>query len=1049
MIRRASSCLFGAIAVCTAGDPALAEDDPPTELAADISIPKSAPGSVATFPIESVLDALRQARSFAFIFDSRLIAGKKIRAVDQSGSAERDLADALDAVQLRLHKLAPKTYAITASSIVATQVEAVLDTAGPAEPVIDTILVTGSSSNALAATGSKRIFNIDADELAYLGVTSPAEAIYALPQSLASFTPSNTALFASAAGVSLADLRGMEPKRTLVLVNGRRRTLTTGGNGDIGGVDLSSLAEPFLERIEVQNLPSGARFGASAVAGAINFVTKSNFEGLEVGAQFGISERSDSETASLYAIGGRTFENLGNLTIGVNATRSEGLIGGDRPFSAEPWGFGLNGVRNFSPAAEFLPGFGGSNTSDRGGFGGVVRSDGSFSPFPGVSAYVPAADGSIAPFIAARDQLYNWAFLQSLTIPNDRIIGQLSFNSDVANNVKFFAELHGGVAANDASLSPLPATRGRGLDPVTGDAAVIPLDNPFLPQSIRDLVEANFGADAEAVVFDHRFAELGPRRQKIDRRHLDFSAGVEFSDKHERKLSLTYRYGSNRTLSRELDRVDLSKLGIALDPAACSATPNCSLVDFFTTPEISKSALDFIVIPEVPRKLTVEEHETTAGASAKFDIDQDREIRVGAIVEFRHVKFADRDLTPDGARPAAYFRGLDATSVVDTLDAVFELDSAIIRAGEFPGEIDGSTAIRITNSSEFDAAFNFEAGVDWRPAPGVEFFARRHIGERAPNVIEMFALGPTFEIAFSDPCGLPPHEQSQTVQANCASGGRLGVRPGFQQTAPLATSTFYGGATLEPERIRSAAYGLTISPTDIFATLPGRMEMTATWLDFEIRNAVTSAADVLTDCYSSVGLSAETCGVNPRTGEPTIMRDPVTQQIVSFDEILQNGAGLDWRGLDLELRYAVDLDGLAFADSAWLSVLHTFIERARTMDSSGEWMLLDGLIDFPHHRTLASAGINSGRWSFVAYSSRRGRARTVRSSRAETRIPAALYLDLTGRYELTDRAHVQFGVQNLTDREPAITAFNEIGNFAPEFYDPIGRRYLLSFRMNF
>lgn len=1004
---------------------------------------------VPVFPLEEVLNRLRVSGQFAFIFDSRLIAGKTIGAVDRAKSPERALESELEAINLRLHKMGPGTYAITeARQNLADDPADAIERSSPQESIVDTILVMGTTQIDGAAAGSKRIFQIDSDDLAFLSVTSPAEAIYDLPQSLASLTPANTALFGATAGISLADLRGLDPKRTLILVNGRRRTLMTGGNGDVGGVDLNSIAEPFLERIEVQSLPGGARYGGSAVAGTINFVTKSNLDGLETGARFGMSERGDAEEISLHLLAGRTFEGLGNFSFGVNAVRIEGLVGADREFTATPYSFGKNGFRSSPGVGDFLPGFGGSSTTDRGAASGVILSNGEFAPFANGRNYVPALSGAVSPYVGALDQLYNWLEHQAIILPNDRILGFAAYNGDLGGGWTAFAEVQAGASATDNRLAPLPATRLRGIDQAAGDAAVIPLDNPTLPQSIRDIVLAEFGAAATGVVFDHRYAELGPRRDEIDRRYLDVTAGVEKSGEGGTVFSVAYRFADNQVTDRSHDRIDRNRLQIALDQAACAAVSGCSPVDFFSTPEISSAALEFITIPEIRRETSINEHELTASLVRPAPIGGGLEGEFAAGIELRRAVLNDRAGIPDGLAPIGVLRGADNRAVLKSLEAYAQFDAPLVDADSFPGEIDASLAVRFAKSSQFDLSMNFEAGVDWRPSAGLSFFMRRHIGERTPDLIELFAIAGGEETGYVDPCSVGV-SSNPIVAENCASIGPLGVNPGFVQTASIASTAFYGNPDLDPERIRSAAYGLSLSPTDMFEVIPGRLQMSATWLDFEIGNAISASEDQLFDCYSSPNFSDPSCGANPRTGAPLIARDPVTRQIDYADETLSNSGGLRWRGLDLELRYALELDRPGFIDRVWTSALHTYTDKVERTNGSGDRNDLTGLVDYPRHRTLLSAGVETGPWSIVAFANRRGRAVTARIDRPEAQIPAAFYVDLTARLNVTEQAYVQVGVENVTDEEPAITAFNEIPNFAPEYYDPVGRRYSFSVRLNF
>jgi outer membrane receptor protein involved in Fe transport len=1041
---------LAAVFVLFAAPIAHAQEDGAAGVVADIRLPQRERDVTGLLPIERVLEGLGRSKGFSFVFDSRLLSGKQIPVVEPSANVESDLSDVLKSVRLRLHKVAPNSFAITGEAATpAPSAPYVEDRRAAAPAPIDTILVVGSTASMPTSNGAKRLFTIDADDLAFLGAVSPAEAIYDLPQSLASFTPSNSALFGSAAGLSLADLRGLNPRRTMVLMNGRRRTLTSGGNGDIGGADLGAFAEPLLERIEVQNAPAGARFGGGAVAGTINFVTRTGFEGVEAGGRFGISERGDSEAVLLHALAGRTFEGVGNLTVGLAAARSEGLVAADREFSDPPYGFALDGRRSNAGGAEFLPGFGRSGLTERGLFAGVVLADGTFARFPGGAAFVPGAAGVVDPFVGSLDQLYSLGNTQSITLPSDQLSGIASFEAEPSDVVKVFLELNAGVSTSEVSLLPLPAFQSRGVDPFAGDAAVIPLDNPFLPQSIRDIAQANFGSDAASLIFERRYAELGPRRSDIDRRAIDFAAGVERDDGNGRSFSLSYRYGRNTASIRDNARIDANRLRTALDATACATTAGCALVDFFGAAGISEDALGYIAIPELRRKLTIREHEIAAAGALDLEFGGDREGRFAAGLEFRRISFADRDLTPPGAAPIGYFRGETLDADLETYDAYVQFDADLLRPSGFPGELDGSFAARLTGSSQHDAIFNFEAGLEWRAAPGVTLFTRRHFGERAPDIIELFSQGPAVEQTFVDPCGLPSSRRSAAVEANCASDGPLGVGPGFVQTEPLATVTIFGNPALRPERVTSAVYGLSLAPEEWAPSLQGRLELSAAWYDFKITDAVSTEELPLGACYASDDFSAPVCGVNPRTGAPSIVRDPVTRQIESFDIFLQNEAAFEWRGLDLEFRYAGEPAFPPFADSVWISALHTYTDRVISDAGTGERRRLEGLIDFPRHRTLATFGVKAGAWTFVAYASRRGRALTIRTDEPEARIPAAFYLDLTARLNLNDLTYLQAGVQNVTDFEPAITAYNEFGNFAAEFYDPIGRRYVAAFRVRF
>ncbi len=1025
-------------------------EDPQTEHASNelaaISLGRGPAPAAPLAPLEDVLRALELRKGFSFIFDSRLVKGKVISRVEASTEPEQTLSRELAAVDLRLHKVTPTTFAIARAKGPAS----LLDEAPIAEiaepPVHDTIVVLATAPIAVAALGSRRIFEIDSDQLAYLNVSNPAEALYDLPQSLASFTPSNTALYGAAAGISLADLRGLDPMHTIVMVNGRERTVTSGGNSNILGVDLNSIGEPFLERIEVHNLPGGARFGPQAVAGAINFVTKSNIEGVEGGARFGISEKGDAEEISLHLLAGDSFaDGRGSISAGVNVTRTEGLIGRDREFSAAPWGFGLDGRMSQNPGAQFLPGFGGSSISIQPVASGVLLNNGDSAVFPGFVRYFTDFDGSIRPYNAELGQMFNWVEWQSVTLPNDRALGYVSISREVSPSVRLFADVFGGYSATDGSLAPLPGTRFQGSAPHVGDAAVVPLTSPTIPQALRDATIAAFGGAAQALIIDKRFTELGPRRQQVDRSYLDFAFGFEADASENTHYSLTYRYANNRVVSIENDRLDRNRLTAALDPAICQNTPGCVLGDIFAYGGLAPEVIDFVKIDELKRRLTVQEHEISARASHDMKFANGASGSLAAGLDLKRTILADLDLSPNDVTPIGQFNINSSKAHLDVLDAFVEANMPVLHRSVI-GDLDATIAARATLSPTFDPAVNIEGGVDWRPASGVLLFTRQHVGRRTPTIADLFTIGTTVEAFFSDPCNDP---KSQVVIDNCASAGPLGVPAGFAQNNLIASQTTYGNPQAKSEKIRSSVYGLTLTPTDMFTDMPGRLQITGMWLDYRIDDAVAQSASPVGDCYESINLSSPTCSVNTITGAPAIVRDPVSHQIISIDGVLENIGYVRWQGLDLELRYAYKPLDLGPIDRLWVNVLHTYTHRVVTGFSEGDRFRIDGLARDPHHRTLFTLGVEGGNLGLALFGNRRGRAMTTDIDIPETHISSAFYLDASARFSFDANTYVQFGVQNLTDTKPEITAFNTVGNFAPEYYDPVGRRFSLTFRTEF
>ncbi len=136
----------------------------------------------------------------------------------------------------------------------------------------------------------------------------------------------------SAAGESVLNLRGMGVERTLVLVDGRRHV---GGSPGTSAVDINTIPQALIERVEVLTGGASAIYGADAVTGVVNFILKDDYEGFEFNAQAGVSSEGDGEDYRLSGLWGTNFLNdRANFTISVDYRKREHMLMGDRDWSA-------------------------------------------------------------------------------------------------------------------------------------------------------------------------------------------------------------------------------------------------------------------------------------------------------------------------------------------------------------------------------------------------------------------------------------------------------------------------------------------------------------------------------------------------------------------------------------------------------------------------------------------------------------------------------------------------------------------------------------------
>ncbi len=140
------------------------------------------------------------------------------------------------------------------------------------------------------------IDNISAAELRNTGQPTVDKMLtYKVP----SFNSSNQTISDATAHFDPADLRGLGPSRTLVLVNGKRKNQSalvyindTPGKGEVG-VDLKSIPAAAIERIEVLRDGASAQYGSDAIAGVINMVLKKNVEFTTVNVKTGVTTEGD------------------------------------------------------------------------------------------------------------------------------------------------------------------------------------------------------------------------------------------------------------------------------------------------------------------------------------------------------------------------------------------------------------------------------------------------------------------------------------------------------------------------------------------------------------------------------------------------------------------------------------------------------------------------------------------------------------------------------------------------------------------------------------
>jgi len=170
----------------------------------------------------------------------------------------------------------------------------------------DVIITVGTRRDARSAADSPAPIDvIDSDEILNQGDT---DVQYLLRTSVPSFNVSTHPISDAASLIRPANLRGLAPDSTLVLVNGKRRhraaviTFLGGGISDGSqGPDISVIPGLALKQVEVLRDGASSQYGSDAIAGVINFVLRDNDEGITLEGEWGQSYEGDGDRYSLSA----------------------------------------------------------------------------------------------------------------------------------------------------------------------------------------------------------------------------------------------------------------------------------------------------------------------------------------------------------------------------------------------------------------------------------------------------------------------------------------------------------------------------------------------------------------------------------------------------------------------------------------------------------------------------------------------------------------------------------------------------------------------------
>ncbi|MFN9779886.1 MAG: TonB-dependent receptor plug domain-containing protein, partial [Alphaproteobacteria bacterium] len=206
---------------------------------------------------------------------------------------------------------------------------------------VEKVTVTGSRIKQRDFKSISPIATVGSKDIALTGSVNVESLLNELPQVVPGLTI--TSNNPSLNGFATADLRGLGVGRTLVLINGRRANPSDRS----GAVDLNTIPTALIDRVELITGGASAVYGADAVAGAINFIMKDDFEGVQFSASRSQAEDGIAPATTVDGVIGGTFDGgRGSLMAGFQYYSRQPVGAEERDWSRDTRAVAVDALGN-------------------------------------------------------------------------------------------------------------------------------------------------------------------------------------------------------------------------------------------------------------------------------------------------------------------------------------------------------------------------------------------------------------------------------------------------------------------------------------------------------------------------------------------------------------------------------------------------------------------------------------------------------------------------------------------------------------------------------
>jgi outer membrane receptor protein involved in Fe transport len=963
--------------------------------------------------------------------------------------------------------------ATTAAVPMAMAQTAAANNAAPADTALQEVVVTGSRiAVPLNEVSISPITTVTAVDIQETGLVRVEDILNNLPQVTAEQS-SGTSI--SSNGIATVSLRDLGSQRTLVLVDGRR--MNPGGAGGVSGpggnanaVDINQIPAGLIERVDILTGGASAVYGADAVAGVVNFVLNTHYEGVKVDAEYGFNNHSnDNQTYLGYLtagnqpippstvntgqdknvsiLAGANFaDGKGNATTYFTYDKSEPAVG----YQFDHAGCTLNA--GATPTSAIY--CGGSSTSGTGRFFMLGKVGGTTTTV--LDSTVDAKSGIFRPYSDATDS-YNYGALSYFQRAAERYTAGSFLHYDINDYASVYTETmfarntstaqygpSGAFAftsyvtncnnplftAQEASVICAPATKaanqlqfgltGNQIDMYVGRRNVEGggrLDQ-YTSDSIRQVIGVK-GAFAEAWSYD-AYAQVGI---------------TQFQD-------IEGNFLGTPQIANALDVVANPATGgiagVAAGAPVCAAAlpggtaPTCIPWNIYKPGGVTAAQLAYL---SVPASYASNSTEYVADASVtgdlgkygvKFPTAKDgMSVNVGS--EYREEKFKfdpdyiyENGLQAGGAPSEAIDGGLHVW------EAFTEMRLPIIN--DLPGayNLSAEAGYRYSSYTLGGKTNTYKFGLEWAPIQDVRLRGGYNRAVRAPNIDELFEPAVVGSGGTADPCwgSTPSLTAAQCERTGVTSGeyGHITVNPAAQINTQVG-----GNSGLTPEIADTYTFGLVLQPQ--FAP-----NLVASFDVFyiKIKNTITSLSSntVISNC--ALTGDATLCGLIHRGPTGSLWFN--TSNYVNAQDV--NIGAVSTKGLDFSSHYHMDIGAagkLAFNFSGTYTkdFMTQPLPTGGSYDCAGYFGSTCGA-PLPHWRHVFNTtwglpwlGIDvTARWRLIGPSKVDRLSGDPQLSApfyvSTSQIPGYNYIDLSASLPVTSKVSLRVGVNNLTDKNPPL-----------------------------